>query len=298
VGCPASGERVCAGGRHSLPSALPAPPRSNSGPGTLTPPLTVRGRPGTTAGCGPAASCRAVRSPRTGGPSGGGRSGTACSPIMSVMPPRGARPWHGTKPYARRVGGGGCPGLRPWGPWLRRRVTRGPHRGDFHGARPGGHALLGVRGRCLHGWARVRLHRFLRGASRGCPGRRVRLGRLVWRGEGRCAHSRTLAAQARTGSADRGDHTRIRQPTAGCSPGRAPVSGAPPAGPTATWPEVGVAGGRPGRGRKRPATEGGPTRKSGAWPPTWGQTAARPVSFRTSPACCPRAGCLRACVPS
>jgi len=36
--------------------------------------------------------------------------------------------------------------------------------------------------------------------------------------------------------------------------------------------------------------------KGGAWPTTCGQTAARPVSCRASPACCPRAGCPRACV--
>jgi len=52
---------------------------------------TVPGRPSTRAGCGPEASCRAGRGPRTGGPSGGGRPGTAGSPILTVRSPRGAR---------------------------------------------------------------------------------------------------------------------------------------------------------------------------------------------------------------
>jgi len=77
--------------RHCLPLALPVPPRSTSSPGTLTPPLTVRARPGTPVGFGPAASCRAGRGPRTGGPSGGRISGTTGSSILSVRPSRGAR---------------------------------------------------------------------------------------------------------------------------------------------------------------------------------------------------------------
>jgi len=52
---------------------------------------SVRGRPGTSAGCGPATSCRAGRSPWTNGTNEGGRSGTAGSPILSVRPPRDSR---------------------------------------------------------------------------------------------------------------------------------------------------------------------------------------------------------------
>jgi len=84
-GGPANGERGCAGGggRYFLPPTLPPPPRITSGPGTLTPPLTVCGRPGKRAGCGPAASFRAGRSPWKGGPNGGGRSGgPSASPLV------------------------------------------------------------------------------------------------------------------------------------------------------------------------------------------------------------------------
>jgi len=103
--------------------------------------------------------------------------------------------------------------MRPWGVWLRLRVTRGPQRGGvhFHGARSWGQALLGVRRRGIHGLVRVRIHRSLWGASRGCLPRTVRWGRLGWRGEGRCANYRFPAARTRTGSADRGDNTRVRQ---------------------------------------------------------------------------------------
>jgi len=47
------------------------------------------------------------------------------------------------------------------------------------------------------------------------------------------------------------------KPTACCSPGRAPMSGAPAARLTAAWAGVGFGAGRPGRGRKGSATEGG-----------------------------------------
>jgi len=57
------------------------------------------------------------------------------------------------------------------------------------------------------------------------------------------------------------------KPTAGCSPGRAPESGAWGWG----FPLVGPAGGGGG-----PRRRGGPLRNCGAWPPTWGETAARP----------------------
>jgi len=172
------------GGRSSPPQGPPAPPRSTSAPGTLTPPPTVRGRPGTPAGCGPAASCRAGRSLRTGGPSGGGRPGTACSTIRSVRRPRGARTVAWDRTTCQSGGRRRVPGAATAGSLAATACHQGspPRWGPIPWARPWGHALLGFRRRGLHGWVRVRLHRSLRGASRGCLPRGVRRMHLGWRG--------------------------------------------------------------------------------------------------------------------
>jgi len=98
------------GGRSSPPQGPPAPPRSTSDPGTLTPPPTVRGRPGTLAGCGPAASHPAGRNPRRGGLSGGEISVTASCPILSARPPRGAHTVAWDRTTCRTVGRRRVPG--------------------------------------------------------------------------------------------------------------------------------------------------------------------------------------------
>jgi len=70
-----------------------------------------------------------------------------------------------------------------------------------------------------------------------------------------------------------------------CGPEQASTSSAPSTGPTFACAGVEVVTVRPDRGRKGLA-RGGQVRKGGAWPLTWGQTAARLASCRTSPACC------------
>jgi len=161
MGRPKPVENVFApgGGGGFPPQGPPEPPRSSSGAGHLDPPPTVRGRPGTQAGCGPAASCRAGRILWTGGPSGGVRPGTAGSPSRWVRPPRGARTvaWYRTTCQTggqRRSHGAattGClvvtagrrgsppwSGPQPWGPPL---VARPPQDSQHNGRSESRHQI-------------------------------------------------------------------------------------------------------------------------------------------------------------